>query len=112
MVLPNEREMRLLNAIGGSERSGRDVAARFAEQSHENPEFRKTISYGALYVTLARMKEKGWVDSRDDTDEDGRVRFFHLSGLGERVRANGVENFGLLAVFGRADVAGMEGGLA
>ena len=101
MDLPNEREMRLLTVIGGSEWSGRDVAIRYKDK------FSKDISYGSVYVTLGRMKEKGWVDVRDDEDEDGRVRFFRLLGPGERALAQGVENFGLLASLGKSVLGGL-----
>ena len=101
MSLPNEREMRLLTSIGGSERSGRDVAIRYKEQ------FSSEISYGSVYVTLGRMKEKGWIESRDDEDEDGRVRFFKLTGLGERALARGAENYGFLASLANSVVSGL-----
>lgn len=48
----------------------------------------KTVSLGAVYVTLDRLEDKGFVSSRlsDPTPERGgrAKRFYQLEGLGER----------------------------
>jgi len=59
------------------ELAGREVAKQFKAETG------KTISYGTLYTTLRRLKEQGWVSTRDDEDEDGRVRFFSLDPRGK-----------------------------
>jgi len=76
MKLPSKTEMGLILALGAREISGRDLAKRY---QHETG---KVISYGTLYTTLKRLKDGGWVESRDDEDADGRVRFFKLTGPG------------------------------
>ena len=77
MKLPSPTEMALLEVLSEhGELAGREVAKQFKAETG------KTISYGTLYTTLRRLKEQGWVASRDDEDEDGRVRFFSLEPSG------------------------------
>ena len=82
MKLPSKTEMNLIFALGTSEISGREVAKAYKQETGS------TISYGTLYTTLRRLKEAGWVDSRDDGEGDARVRFFKISGPGLTARAN------------------------
>lgn len=70
--------MLLLEALGAREHSGRNLAERYREHTG------KSISWGTLYTAMRRLKESGWVDVRDDEDEDGRIRFFKLSSAGAR----------------------------
>lgn len=42
------------------------------------------ISYGTLYTTFRRMQERGWVTVTEDSDADGRVRFFLITASGLR----------------------------
>ena len=68
--------MNLLVALGAREISGRDLAKRYFDETG------RSIPYGTLYTTMRRLKDGGWITVRDDEDEDGRVRFFKLSGEG------------------------------
>ena len=76
MKLPSPKEMRLLEALGAREISGRDLAKRYQEENGES------ISYGTLYTTMSRLKDAGWVEARDDEAADRRVRLFKISGVG------------------------------
>jgi len=66
--------------MGSLEMAGRDIGKAYEAEFG-------SMSYGTLYTTLRRLKEAGFVDSRDDEDEDGRVRFFTLTGNGQRAVA-------------------------
>jgi DNA-binding PadR family transcriptional regulator len=94
MRLPSPREMQLLAIVADEELSGRDVAKRFEEESKEN------ISYGTLYTTFRRLKDEGWVNTRDDEDDDGRVRFFRTNGSGAKVLREARLYYASLAKFG------------
>lgn len=74
----SDREFELMALIAGGEMSGREIAKSFEEETG------KPISYGTLYTTLRRLSERGLVNTRDDNDEDGRVRFFDLTGAGKQ----------------------------
>jgi DNA-binding PadR family transcriptional regulator len=76
MKLPSPTEFNLLMALGAQEMSGRDLARRYESEQ------KRSISYGTLYTAMRRLKDSGWVTVRDDEDEDGRVRFFKLTGSG------------------------------
>jgi len=76
MKLPSDTEMQLLEALGRQEITGRELAEEYAKTT------KKTISFGTLYSAMRRLKEAGWVESRDDEDEDGRIRFFKISAHG------------------------------
>lgn len=91
--IPSPVEMQLL-ALVTTERSGREVALRYKEETG------KSISYGTLYTTFRRLKEAGWVDVRDDADEDGRIRFFLINGAGVRALEEARAYFTSLASFG------------
>lgn len=99
MKWPSPTETALLDLMGTRERTGREIAEAYAE------EHGSTISYGTLYTALRRLKEGGWIDMRDDEDEDGRLRYYKLSGTGvkmlPKLRRMG-ETFGLLAAGGAA----------
>ena len=81
MKLPSKTEMNLIFALGTNEISGREVAKAYQKETGS------AISYGTLYTTLRRLKEAGWVESRDDGEGDARVRFFKISGPGLKARA-------------------------
>ena len=72
----SETEYRLLAIMGGNERSGREIAKLFRDETG------KAISYGTLYTSFRRLAEKGFVRVRDDEDQDGRIRFFRITGAG------------------------------
>jgi DNA-binding PadR family transcriptional regulator len=76
MKLPSQREMELLSLIAAHERSGREVAKLYEQETG------RAISYGTLYTTFRRMKEHGWVTATDDVDGDGRVRYFNITRAG------------------------------
>src|SRR5688572_3629429 len=77
MKLPSATEMALLEILSEhAELAGREVAKQF-KATHG-----RTISYGTLYTTLRRLKEQQWVRTRDDEDQDGRIRFFSLDPRG------------------------------
>jgi DNA-binding PadR family transcriptional regulator len=77
--LPSPCEFELLS-LALMERSGREIAGLYRSATG------KPIAYGTLYTTLRRMKERGWVSSRESADADGRLRFFRITGKGTRAR--------------------------
>ena len=86
--------MQLLALVAHEERSGREVAKLYEQETG------KSISYGTLYTTFRRLKESGWVKTRDDEDEDGRVRFFRIDVDGRKALAEGREYYAGIANFG------------
>lgn len=93
---PSPTEFDLLQALGAKEMSGRDLAKRY-EADHA-----KSMSYGTLYTLMRRLKEGGWVDVREDEDQDGRVRFFKLSGAGKDAMPKAIQ---MQSLFGKGVVA-------
>ncbi|MHC4861185.1 MAG: PadR family transcriptional regulator [Planctomycetota bacterium] len=73
----SEKEYQLL-LLCVSERSGREVAKRYETEAG------RSISYGTLYTTFRRLHRAGLVHVRDDSDSDGRVRYFRCTGAGHR----------------------------
>ena len=57
-------------ALVSEERSGREVARIYGQQTGER------IPHGTLYSTLRRMRERGWVRMRQDRELDPRIRLF------------------------------------
>ena len=100
--IPSEREFQLLT-LTFRERSGREVA-RLYEQGVGS-----SISYGTLYSTFKRLKEQGWVSVRNATDEDGRVRFFRITGKGQKAWAVARDRYAALLSFGKLFGAGAAG---
>lgn len=92
---PSQIEFRLLTLVM-SELTGREVAKRYEKDTG------KTISYGTLYTTFRRLKESGWVSVRDAQDEDGRLRYFQITGAGRRVLEAAVHDYEAWALMGRA----------
>jgi DNA-binding PadR family transcriptional regulator len=92
--LPSPKELELLALISTKELTGREVALRYKAETG------RSISYGTLYTTFRRLKEAGWVESRDDRDRDGRVRFFRLSASGARILKQARNEYARLATFG------------
>ncbi|HTH47943.1 MAG TPA: PadR family transcriptional regulator [Candidatus Limnocylindria bacterium] len=76
MKLPSPTEAALLNSLGTLELSGRELAKAYSEQTG------RAMPFGTLYTAMRRLKESGWVETRDDNDEDGRLRFFSVTGSG------------------------------
>ncbi len=92
--LPSEKEFQLM-ALAIKERSGRDIAKHYQEQTG------KTISYGTLYTTFRRLRDDtGWVRYRDQRSGDGRVRLIKLSGKGVQALNEARKAYRSLSTFG------------
>jgi DNA-binding PadR family transcriptional regulator len=87
-------EFRLLALLDVVGKSGREVAQMYEEEAGS------AISYGTLYTTFRRMKEKGWVEVEDNEDEDGRVRSFSITRSGKQVLALARNDLRELSGFG------------
>jgi DNA-binding PadR family transcriptional regulator len=87
MKVPSPLEMQLLSLLGSDELSGREVAKKYLAETN------RSISYGTLYTTFRRLQETGWVRSRDAEDEDGRLRYFALTGMGQHARNSGARYY-------------------
>jgi DNA-binding PadR family transcriptional regulator len=94
MKLPSPVEMQLLALVASQERSGREVAKLYEQETG------KSMSYGTLYTTFRRLIDSGWVKARDDEDSDGRVRFFRIDVNGRKALAEGREYYAGIATFG------------
>lgn len=70
-------EAAVLAAVARGKQSGREVAQTYAADNESE------ITYGTLYTTLRRLKEKGFVDTEDGQDEDGRIRYFEITAKGQ-----------------------------
>ena len=81
-TLPTQRESIIMACLAREERFGKDIQAEFLRRTKMN------IPSGSLYVTLARMEEKGLVKSRvgNSNPEAGgnKRRYFKLTPAGER----------------------------
>ena len=97
---PSEMEFQLLALVASRERSGREVAKAFREETG------KDISYGSLYTAFRRMREAGWVKTRDE-EQDGRVRYFKITATGARALADRRRTYARLAIFGSPAWGGM-----
>lgn len=73
-------EFKLLSVLGLEEISGRELASAYEKR------FKRTIPYGTLYTTMRRLREKGLVNSREDSDRDGRLRLFSVTTEGVSAR--------------------------
>lgn len=86
-------EFQLLALLSTQEKSGREIAQQYEAESGY------PISYGTLYTTLRRLKEMGCVETRDDIDGDGRVRYFTLTGGGRNAIQRARRDYQKLAGF-------------
>ncbi len=91
--LPSEKEFQLL-ALTTAERTGRDIAKLYKRAAG------RSISYGTLYPTLRRLVDAGWVRSRDDVNEAGRIKWFLITGEGRRTLESAREHYERLSRFG------------
>jgi DNA-binding PadR family transcriptional regulator len=91
--LPSKTEFQLL-ALVAKERTGREVGKAFEEASG------RAISYGTLYVTFGRLKEAGLVTTRDDKDDDGRLRWFRITAAGSKAVVLARDYYRNLSSFG------------
>lgn len=92
--VPTVLEMHLL-ALVVSKKAGREIAKCYEKETG------KSISYGSLYTTFRRLKEAGWVRVEEGEDEDGRIRYFQITGHGVKALENGREFYRSVANFGR-----------
>lgn len=81
MKMPSETEWALLELLPAREINGRDLAKLYEK------EMGKPISYGTLYTTMRRLKDAGWIESREDSENDRRARYFKMSAPGMRNQA-------------------------
>lgn len=65
-----------MSLISVTELTGRELAQAYEKETG------KSISYGTLYTTMRRLEEEKWVSSREDTDADGRLKYFKLTNGG------------------------------
>jgi len=54
-------------------KAGRQISKEYKQK------YKRGISYGALYLTLRRLVESGFAEFYDDSDQDGRLRYFRRS---------------------------------
>jgi DNA-binding PadR family transcriptional regulator len=95
MKMPSPTETALLVALGSARLTGRELALRYEEETS------RSISYGTLYTTMSRLRKLGWVEQTDSEDEDGRLRYFQITGAGVHALSETRSFFGRLFGFGR-----------
>jgi DNA-binding PadR family transcriptional regulator len=83
--------------MGSRSLSGREIAERYLQETG------RSISYGTLYTTMSRLRDLGWVSQTDAQDEDGRLRYFEITGAGSRALADAREFFARLFRLGGAN---------
>ena len=80
--IPTTREAVILGLLINGEKYGREI-----RQAYER-ETKRSLSYGALYVTLDRMEQQGYVKSRlgESCHERGgyRRKYFRITADGHR----------------------------
>ena len=86
-------ELQLLSLVT-TERTGREVAKSYRRATG------RRISYGTLYTTFRRLRERGLVRMRGDQYEDGRIRFFRITAAGAHALDRAREHYASLAAFG------------
>jgi len=80
-LLQGTLDVLVLRALSWGPKHGYAVA-RFIREGSNNS-FR--ILDGALYTSLHRMEERGWVDSEWGTSDKGkRAKFYHITPAGRR----------------------------
>lgn len=77
-------ELKVLSALLFRERYGLEIIKTIKEESG------KTVLLGTLYNLLSRLEKNGlvesrWGDEKDDERGGNRRRYYHITGLGERV---------------------------
>ncbi len=91
--IPSPKEQELLSLVV-TELSGREVAKLYERETGTR------ISYGTLYVTFRRLRDRGWVTTREAEEGDGRVRYFQLTAAGASAVEMGRKEYERLAAFG------------
>ena len=80
-LLRGTLDVLVLKTLAGNELHGYAIAARIAERSGGV----LGIEDGALYQSLHRMEERGWVESTwGHADNGKRARFYRLTSSGRR----------------------------
>ena len=83
--MPSQREAAILSILINGEKYGREIRNEYEERTDCQ------LPLGALYVTLSRMEDSGFVESRmgESVHERGgnRRKYFKMTGLGERALA-------------------------
>ncbi len=87
------QELQLLSLITTA-RTGRQVAALYRQESGQR------ISWGSLYTSLRRMRTRGLVASREEPDEDGRIKYFLATQQGLAALQRSRAFYGRLGYFG------------
>ena len=82
-------------ALVSEERSGREVARLYGQQTGER------IPHGTLYSTLRRMRERGWVRMRQDRELDPRIRLFVATVEGTHELERARSHYAHLSQFGQ-----------
>ncbi len=90
-------ELKLLSLVT-TERNGREVAKLYRKETG------KPVSYGTLYTTFRRLRERGWVKMRGDRGSDGRIRFFLITTSGARALEQARSHYAALSRFATATV--------
>ncbi len=88
--LPTPTELQLL-ALVVTERNGREAAQLYQQETGAK------ISYGTLYTTFRRLREKGWVRTARRHSTDARVRCLRITSLGQRRLQEGRTHYGSLS---------------
>ena len=86
-------ELQIL-ALVVDERTGRDVAALFEREAG------RRIPFGSLYTSFRRMRARGLVTSREDRDQDGRIKYFLATPRGLATLQRSRAFYGRLGYFG------------
>jgi len=78
--IPTQREAVILSLLVSGERYGREIRELYQRQAGSS------LPYGALYVTLDRMEQEGFVEARlgESSHERGgnRRKFFRITADG------------------------------
>ena len=86
-------ELQIL-ALVVQERTGREVAALFEREAG------RRIPFGSLYTSFRRMGARGLVTSREEPDEDGRIKYFLATPQGLAALQRSRAFYGKLGYFG------------
>ena len=90
-LLQGTLDVLILRGLSRGPRHGYDIA-RFI---HESSDRTLRILDGALYTSLHRMEERGWVSSEWGTSERGkRAKFYELTPAGRRALRDEADSWG------------------
>ena len=91
--LPSEKEFQLL-CLAMVEHTGRDLAKAFKAETG------RTISYGTLYPTMARLERAKLVATRVEILDYGKVKWFLITATGRKVLDRARQHYTTLTTFG------------